>query len=332
MWAELAYYNNLSLADKDDDDHDRLRGIAHRYFTPRRVNALEATMQDAWDTLLAEAASQEVYDHRHTSQALALRVITDLVGCPGVDAPYVAGLIDRLARFQGARNEDVIRDAYKARLEFNDYIESVIVAGYRRDPDSNDFVRAMLDAEGEDNLSLAELIAMVAVLLFGGIETTAVLLSNGLLELLIQRRQWEWICEDPGSRVPNAIEEIFRYVSPAQFIPRTAKVDFDLKELPVAEGQTVIAAVAPANRDPDEYESPEVFDVSRGRPHLGLGIGPHFCIGASLVRAEARIALTGLASRYPKLELAIDPSELDWSGGPPSIRTVRELPIALGVR
>jgi cytochrome P450 len=330
MWREMAAYEGMSLSRKDGADHERLRGIAHRVFTPRRVAALEGFIQSEWQRLLDQAAEKETYDHKHMSQTLALRVITHIVGCPDVDSEFLAGLVERVAWFMGASDEEIIRQAYEARTVFTKYVDEVVIGGYRADPDSNEFVRAVMDAEGEENVTALELSAMVSVLLFGGVETTAVLLSTGLLELMRHRDQWEWLCEDPVARVAAAVEELFRYVSPAQFIPRTTAVKFEIEGVNVPVGHTVIGAVAAAHRDPAQYENPEQLDITRGRPHLGLGLGPKFCLGASVVRAEARIALTALAQRYPDLELAVPESQLDWSGGPPPIRSLRELPVALG--
>jgi cytochrome P450 len=333
MWREWAEFEGMSLAFMDGEDHDRLRGIAHRFFTPRRIQLMERDIQLSWDELLEQAAAEEVYDQKAIAQKLALRVITRLVGCPDVDGAFITELIDRLARGKyGTTDEALFRSAYEARWKFNDYIDRVIVGGYRRDPDSNEFVRAVMDAEGQDNLSPLELSAMVGVLLFGGIETTALLLSTGLLELLRHRDQWEWLCDDPVTRVPAAVEELFRWVSPAQFIPRTAAIDFQVGDTEVPAGQTVIGAVAAAHRDPGQYENPEELDITRGRQHLGLGLGPKFCLGASIARAEARIAFTTLAQRHPELELAIGLDELDWTGGPPGIRSLRRLPVSLAAR
>jgi cytochrome P450 len=331
MSRELADYSAMSLAVQDGADHERLRGIAHRFFTARRVLAMESEIQRFFDDLVAEAAEQNVYDHKLLSQTLALRVITHIVGCPHVDGPLITDLLERLSKGNyGTSDEDLLRDAYNARYELNEYIDRMIIAEYRRHPDSNEFVRAMMDAEDEDNLSALELGAMVSVLLFGGVETTAILLSTGLLVLLQHRDQWEWLCDDPVERVPGAVEELFRYVSPAQFVPRVAAREFEIHGITVPAGQAVIGAIAGAHRDPAQYENPELFDIGRGRPHLGLGIGPKFCLGASVARAEARIGLTTLAQRYPGLQLAVDSGELDWSGGPVSIRSLRELPIRLG--
>jgi cytochrome P450 len=331
LWHEMAAYEGLSLAVQDGENHDRLRGIAHRFFTPRRIQQMESAIQAKWHELLAEVGEDDVYDQKVLAQRFALGIITYIVGCPQVDGPYVTDVLDKISRYKfGTNDENIVREAYDARWEFNDYIDRVIIGRYRDDPDSNEFVRAVMDAEGEDNLSALELSAMVSVLLFGGVETTAVLLSTGLLELLRHRDQWEWLCEDPVARVPGAVEELFRYVSPAQWVPRTAAVEFELEGVRVPVGETVIGVVAAAHRDPAVYENPEQLDVTRGRPHLGLGLGPKFCLGASVVRAEARIAFTTLAQRYPELELAVPESELDWSGGPAPIRSLRELPVALG--
>jgi cytochrome P450 len=329
-WHEIANFESHALGRLPPKDHDRLRRIAHRYFTPRQIQKMEDKIQGFWDELTAEAAAQEVYDHKHLSQSLALRVITDIVGCPDVDAAHVASMVERLAYFLVTTDEEHIVQAYEARLQFNDYIDNVILDGYRRNPDSNEFVRALMDAEGGETLSPLELSALVSELLFGGTETSAVLLSSGLLTLLQHRDQWEWLCEDPVPRVPPAVEELFRYVAPAQTDPKTAAMSFELDGVEVPEGYTVVGSIAAAHRDPAQYENPDTLDITRGRPHLGLGIGPKFCLGASVIRTEARIAFTTLAQRYPEMQLAVSDDELDWSGGPMTVRSLRVLPIALG--
>lgn len=317
---------------EDEADHKRLRGIMHRFFTPRRIQRMEEEIQRFWDEIVDDAAQQDLSDQKLLSQRLALKVITDLVGCPEVDGPYIVGLVEREAHILGTTDEELVRDAYEARKQFNEYLDRTVIAAYRERPDSNDFVRAVMDAEGEDNMSAPELRGMVRTLLFGGTETTSVLLSTGLLELLEHREQWEWLCEDPVARVPDAVEELLRYVSPSQLVaPRTALADVMVAGVEVPEGQTVIGSLAAANRDPAQYENPDTLDISqRARPHLGLGLGPHFCLGASVARAEARIAFTTLAQRYPNLELAVSRADLDWSGAPMVVRSMRELPIRLG--
>jgi biflaviolin synthase len=131
--------------------------------------------------------------------------------------------------------------------------------------------------------------------------------------------------------VPMMIEELLRYVSPAQWIPRIAFEDIELHGTRVRAGQTVMGIAAAANRDPSFFDDPDALDLTReGPPHVGLGFGPKFCLGASVIRMEARCLLEGLAERFPDIRLDMDPEDVDWSGANPMIRGVRTVPIRLG--
>jgi cytochrome P450 len=330
MWREMAAFDSKTMTRNDDPAHDRLRGISHRFFTPKYVGDLEPAIQHFWDDILARAAEEGVYDHKYAVQDLALRVMAHVIGSPQVDRDHLAGLTARIARYLGTADPEIIRDAYGARQEFNAYIEDVIIGGYRRDPSSNELVATMMDAESADNLSPQELCAMVSLLLFGGVETTAVLLSSGLVEVLDTPDQWRAMCDDPGL-VPGAVEEMFRYIAPAQWVNRVAREDFELEGVEIPAGQTMIGGVAAAHRDPSVYDDPERFDIHRRiRQQIGLGLGPHYCLGASLIRLEARIAFTTLAQRFPDLQMTVPSGDLDWSGSNPILRTVREMPVRLG--
>ena len=332
MWREMAAFDSMTMTRNDEPAHDRLRSISHRFFTPKYVRELEPAIQGFWDDILARAAQEGVYDHKYAGQDLALRVMAHVIGSPQVDRDYLAGLTARIARYLGSADAEIIRDAYGARKEFNTYIEDVIIGGYRRDPSSNELVATMMGAESDDNLSTQELCAMVSLLLFGGVETTAVLLSSGLVELLEHPDQWRATCEDPDL-VSGAVEEMFRYVAPAQWVNRVAREDFEWEGVTIPEGQTLIGGVAAAHRDPTVFDDPDRFDIRRRvRQHLGLGLGPHYCLGASLIRLEAKVAFATLAQRFPDLEMTTSRAELDWSGSNPNMRTVRTLPIRLGAQ
>jgi cytochrome P450 len=329
-WRELAAIDSNMMTRMDDAEHDRVRAIAHRYFTPRRIRDLEPALQGFVDELLAEAREGDTFDFRHFAQELPLRVMLHMIGSPQVDGPFIMDATFKIGRYLGTDKEDVVHDAHAARLEFNQYIEDVILAQHRKNPDVNEFVATLMNAEGQENLTAMEVTMMISVILFAGIETTAVLLSSGLHELLEHRDQWELLCNDP-SLAGDAVEELLRWVSPAQWIPRVARHDLELHGVRIPEGYTVMGAVAAAHRDARAYDDPHALNVaSGGRPHVALGFGPKFCLGASLLRSEARIALETLATRYPKIELAIDTEDLDWSGSNPLLRTFKELPVALG--
>jgi cytochrome P450 len=173
---------------------------------------------------------------------------------------------------------------------------------------------------------------MIALLLFAGHETTTTLLTSGLIELLRHRSEWERLCDDP-ELVPPAVEEVFRYASPAQWGNRVPRTEIDWDGYRIPEEQTIIVSIAAANRDPRAFDEPDRLAVTRPprSNHLGLGFGKHYCLGASLLRREVQLAWGELVRRYPKLELAIGFDELEWSGNP-ILRSVRELPIRLGPR
>jgi cytochrome P450 len=331
MWREMAMYEFRQMSRSDGEEHDRLRRIAHRFFTPRVTKSMQDQIKLIIDDLFADAeAAGGVYDQKAFAQQIAARVMAYVIGSPDLDTPKLINWANALGRWLGTHDEQRIREAYVARVEFNDYIENVIIAGHRRNPGTNELVAALMDAEGEENLSTGEMIAMVSNILFAGVETTTVLLSSGLLELMRHRDQWEAICADP-SKVEPAVEEMFRYFAPVQWTPRVAIVDFEQDGVEIRTGQTVMAVLATANRDPSVFDEPDVFDIDRvGPPHLGLGFGARFCLGSSLVRTEARVFFTTLAERYPDVELGTDPDELDWSGSNPIMRSVSALPVRLG--
>jgi cytochrome P450 len=341
MLRELDALDLTRLTRSDGANHDRLRKISHRFFTPRRMQELAVEIQRFTDELLDRAADEDVYDLRFFARELALRVMTHVIGSPDVDREYIAELSARvapspaalsIAAWGGTAQDERVRDAYAAMMEFREYIESVVLAEHRRKPGSNELVAALMEAEGADNLTTSELSTMLHNLLNGGFETSAVLLSSGPLELLRNRTQWELLCDDPG-RATAAVEELLRFVSPAQWVIRSAAVDVDWNGFEIAAGETVLPGIAAANRDPAAFEEPRTLDITRTHaPHLGLGFGSHFCLGASLIRNEARIAFATLSQRHPGLELAAPESELRWAGGNPVMRSLSTLPVSLGPR
>ena len=331
MFRQASAFEGLMMSRSDDPLHARLRAITHRFFTPKYVRDLEPVIQGFVDELLAEAAeSGEPFDNKVLSQDFALRVMTHIIGTPQVERHLVRHLSDRIALALGSGDPDIIKDAYDAREEFNAYIEEHVIAAHRRDPGSNELAAAMQDASAGDTLSHTELVAMVANLLFGGLETTSSLLTSGLIELLEHRSEWERLVADPAL-TPGAVEELMRFTSPAQYMSRIARVDHTIGGVEVEQGQTMLGAIAAANRDPRMFEDPDRLDITRKiKQHLALAIGPHYCLGASLIRLEARVYFATLAQRHPGIELAVPVDELEWFRSNPILRAVNEMPMHLG--
>jgi cytochrome P450 len=148
---------------------------------------------------------------------------------------------------------------------------------------------------------------MCTALVFGGHETTVNLVGNGMLALLRRRDELERLRADP-SLASTAVEELLRWDSPAQLISRTAAVDFELRGKPIRAGDSVLASIGAANRDPAVFEDPDRLDLARSpNPHLAFGLGTHACPGAQLSRIEARAAIPALLRRFPAIRLGSAP-------------------------
>jgi cytochrome P450 len=310
------------------EHHRRLRAAAHRAFTPRRIATLEA----ATERYVAELADQlegEVADLVPLAYGLPLMIVCDLLGVPVGDRGRVHGWSRRIGRNLGTFDRELLLDAHAAYTEFAAYVQCLI-DDQRGGRGASDLVTTLVDAEEGAQLTTLELVAMGIVLLFAGHETTTNLIATGTRELLRHPDQWRSLAAAP-ERTQAAVEELLRWVSPIQWNLRQAAVDTELEGHAVQAGQDVVVVLAAVNRDPDVFERADEFDIARpdaGR-HLAFGCGTHFCLGASLARLEARIALRTLATRFPRMELATDAFE--WEGTA-NLRRLSRLPVVLGGR
>jgi cytochrome P450 PksS len=140
----------------------------------------------------------------------------------------------------------------------------------------------------------------------------------------------DWLEED-RSRIALAVEEFLRFVSPVQFSkPRYVRRDVELDSVRLRKGDRVMVMLAAANMDPAEHEHPEELDLQR-KPnrHISFGTGIHFCLGHQLARIEAACALQALFARWPRLQLAVDASEIHWRKRP-GLRAIATLPVISG--
>jgi cytochrome P450 len=333
MWRVMAEKERKSITRSDGDDHARLRRIAHRYFTPRRISALRSYARTTLDELLGQVPEDEPWDFCWLARELPLLVMAEVIGTRKEDRADIFAWSSAIALHLGTRDEGVLRNAYEARMTFDAYVEEVVLPDHRRNAGANALVAALMDATDNETLRPDELAAMIYILLFAGSKTTTTLLGTGLCELLVRREQWERLCGE-RNLLSGAVEELLRFVTPVQFVNRVAVAPMREDGLVVAAGETVIGATAAANRDPAVFDDPDALDIARDRrqtsSHLSLGFGPHYCLGASLARMEAEIVFGTLASRYPDIQLAVDPSDLTWAGSNPMLRALRALPVRSG--
>jgi len=209
--------------------------------------------------------------------------------------------------------------------KLGEYIEAFIEE--RRARPQDDLVTALIQAEdGGDRLSATELRTLIASLLFAGYDTTRNQLGIGLFLFAQFPDQWRLLREQPAL-VPNAVDEILRFMGTVTVAPRVAFEPLDVGDYAVPAGTIVSLSTAAANHDPAVHSSPNQFDVTLTRePPLTFGGGPHYCLGANLARAEMQEALGVLAARMPDLRLGGEPGWRPRTGifGPTS------LPLAFG--
>jgi cytochrome P450 len=190
---------------------------------------------------------------------------------------------------------------------------------------------ALVQAEQDgDRLSENELLAMAFLLLVAGHETTVHLIGGGVLALLQAPEQMARLLADP-SLVPSAVEELLRFVSPVQIAkPRYVRDDLEFYGQPLVRGEVVIPMLASANADPHRFDHPEQMDIARSpNPHVALGTGMHFCLGAQLARVETQVAIERLFTRFSNLALAVhDVSALKYTGRL-GMRALTALPVRL---
>lgn len=327
---EVFAFESMYVSRNDGDEHLRLRRLAHRAFTPRRVAELHASVQRFADELIAEwGDAGQVEMMRQLAAQLPLMVIADLLAVPQSDRQLVRDWSDTISRNRGGADAEALRAGHQAIEEFRAYVSQLVV-DKRRNGDGTELVLALLEAaEDGERLGADELVAMFVILLFAGNETTTNLIGSGLRALLLQRDQWDRLCADPGLIDPG-VEELLRFDSPVQYLLKVAAEDLEIGGRPVAEGETIILSLGSANRDPEQFAEPDRLDVGRTpNRHVALGFGPHFCLGNALARLEGQVVFRALTERYPRLDFAVDPSELVWHGNA-MLRGLRELPIELG--
>jgi len=298
----------------DPPDHTRLRKLVSKAFVPKVVNALEPDIEALVDSLLDKAADAGHFDVvADLAHPLPVAVICRLLGVPLEDEPnfshasaLLAQALDPFIAFTG-HAPDGFEERMQAGLWLRDYLRG-LVEQRRQDP-GDDLMSALIHVEESgDQLTEDEIIATCSLLLVAGHETTVNLIANAILAMLRHPSQWAALGAD-ARRVSAVVEETMRYDPPVQMMGRIAADDMTIGEVSVSKGDTMMLLLAAAHRDPAACERPDEFDPDRESiRHLGFGKGPHFCLGAPLARLEAAVALSEVAGRFPRAQMAAGPA------------------------
>jgi cytochrome P450 family 142 subfamily A polypeptide 1 len=293
------------MIDTDPPDHTKRRKLVNAGFLPRRVAAMEANIGRVCDELIDAVIEQGSCDFvRDLAAPLPLIVIGDMLGVAPEDRGQLLRWSDDMLRSQGDPDPAGLEGATAAFAEYMAYMQPVFEQRRRTGKDDDlvgILVHAEVDGEGLDDDTL---IFETLLILIGGDETTRHVLSGGMLALLEHPEQFAALRRDP-SRLPRAVEEMLRWVSPIKNMVRTTTRATTLGGVHLPEGAQLLALYPSANRDEAVFADPDTFDISRDpNPHLAFGFGTHFCLGNQLARLELRVMFERLLARLPDLRLA----------------------------
>ena len=315
-----------NMLDTDPPDHERLRALVSKAFTPRLIERMRPRVQAIADGLLdavQDKGEMDLIDDY--AFPLPITVIAELLGVPAEDRNNFREWSD--AAVSGNASQEYLEEILIPHMQaFTDYLRALFEEKHEESKD--DLISALVLAEqAGDTLSEDELLGMVFLLLVAGHETTVNLISNGTLALLRHPEQLQTLRDNP-SLIKPAVEELLRYDGPVETsTERFAREDVAIGETVIPRGEMVLVVIAAADRDPRRFPDPDALDIARvNNKHLAFGKGIHHCLGAPLARMEGQIAIGTLLSRMQNLRLKVSPEALAWRPGM-VLRGLQSLPV-----
>jgi cytochrome P450 family 142 subfamily A polypeptide 1 len=299
------------MIDFDAPEHVRRRRLVSEAFTPKRVRAMEDDVRRDCDSIIDRICEQGSCDFvKDIAAPLPIAVIGDMLGVAPSDREDLLRWSDDMLKSQGSPDPSLLDGAATAFIEYTDYINTVF-DDRRAKGTTDDLVGLLCHAEIDgDSLDDDSLIHETLLILIGGDETSRHVISGGIEELLAHPDQLAALTAD-RERLPGAIEEMLRWVSPIKNMARTATRDVELDGATITKGQELILLYPSANRDEAVFDNAERFDIARNpNPHLAFGFGAHFCLGNQLARLELKVMIDRLLTRLPDLHLTVDRATL----------------------
>ncbi|HEU4429112.1 MAG TPA: cytochrome P450 [Myxococcota bacterium] len=300
------------LLTMDPPDHAVYRKLASAWFTPRAIEQrrpeIEKLARELLDALPRENEFDFVVDF---AAPLTLSVLADMLGVPRDDWQRLFDWTNRLIGFSDPefqQGQPKLSDERAARELFAYFAE---LAAERVARPTGDLTSVLASARvGGAPLPANDLLSYYQLLVAAGNETTRNAASGGLMALIDHPEEFSKLRANPGL-VNHAVEEIVRWTTPVIQFCRTPIADFELRGQRIRGGESMCLFYASANRDEEAFPDPEKFRVDRNpNPHLGFGIGEHFCLGASLARLELRVIFAELAKRFAHFEYAAPPARM----------------------
>ena len=321
-----------NLQGMDPPGHTRQRSLMMKTFTPRMIESFRPTVQKLVDELIEQRLEQGNMDFvADFAYPLPSNVILDLLGIPRSGRPYIQASAEAINEFVATvlfTGPQVWPRLAGVFADVNTYLKSLI-AERRRHPGEDLLTKMVQAEENGDMLSEDEIVIATNFLLFAGHETTANLVAVGMYYLLQNPEQLAQLRSDP-SKIPAAVEELLRYVSPVHTLARRTLQEVTIRGVTIPPKRSVFLLVGAANRDPEKFQDPEVLDINRPPTRsLGFGHGIHYCLGAALARLESHVAFDTVLRRLHDLKMTIDTPEFRPNY---SLRGLVSLPVEFSTR
>lgn len=306
---------NRGILNIDPPDHTRIRKLMSKVFTPKRVEGLRPEVQGLVDGMLdAVEADGHMDVIADLAFPLPFVVISEMLGMPDADRDLLRDWSHTVVKMlDPILSDQEMLDALAADEHMVAHCREAIE--WKRANPGDDLLTALIHAEDDgQSLTSEELLDQVVLLFIAGHETTVNLIGNATLALLRNPDQLELLRGDP-SLDANAVDELLRYDSPVQFSRRIVLQPYEVGGTVIEPGTFLMTCLGSANHDPAVFgDDADELDLRRANPgrHLSFGSGVHHCLGASLARLEAQVALGTLVRRFDRLALVDETA--NWNG------------------
>ena len=308
----------------DGPAHKRLRSSVARALTPRGVKKWQSEIRDISDNLLsAWTPNMTVEIFRDYAVPLTSESMCAVLGVPRSDAGLLADWGLSLVKAFGILDESDIGRLDQAASEVTEYLERHLTAGVA----PRGSLLASITSTTTHGLSRDEIVAVLANLVFGGLDATSKSVTTGLALLVTSSYDWSDLMIDP-EHASRAVDEVLRFSPPVAGVARYAAEPAVCSGLQIHAGQIVVTSLDAICRDEEQHRNPDTFDIDRQPTKLhAFGAGPHYCLGANLARLIVETGIAAVAAQFPNLELTERFDQLPWEQSP--VRGIVRLPVRL---
>jgi len=291
-----------SILSMEGDEHARLRRLVAPAFTPAAADRLRPFMRRVVDELVDAVQPSGHCDFvSGVCEPYPIPIICELLGAPKEDWQLFLRWATDIFRLFNQNLAEDLPAIQRASAELEEYVHALV--DRRRAQPADDLLGALIAVEEQgDRLATDELVMLAEAVLMAGTDTTRNQLACCIALLTTYPDQWRRFVAAPDL-APRVVEETMRYLGAVQGTIRVASEDIEYRDVVFPKGSLVSVSLSGANRDPEVYEEPDTFDITRepSTPHMTFGSGIHHCLGAHLARAELGEALTVIAGRMPDL-------------------------------